>query len=232
LHSIDSRWWRASITEAPDPKHCFLQGPALSTKFSEGKYITAWWNPTLYVDYRLIEECKLNKVEVENAAQAFLRDPGVEAVFTRTQMEQGMMPNTKLARQVILAWHQQISGDIVVMNSRTGTCAKPGTYASTHGSPCHTTPTCHLRCTARTQAGKIRRLRSGEPRSHHRFYPQCAASERLRGTSAFRGRKAGTYVLDSLTQSNVVAAPFLPYKRLRGPRLHRLRRRSVAFRGT
>jgi hypothetical protein len=31
--------------------------------------------------------------------------PGVEAVFARTQMEQGMMPNTKLAKQVILAWH-------------------------------------------------------------------------------------------------------------------------------
>ena len=76
---------------------------ALSAKFGEGKYITAWWNPTLYVDYKLIEDQKLNKVEVENAAQAFLREyPGVEAVFTRTQMEQGMMPNTKLAKQVIL----------------------------------------------------------------------------------------------------------------------------------
>jgi hypothetical protein len=51
------------------------------------------------------------------AAQAFLREyPGVESVFTRTQMENGMMPNTKVAKQVILAWHQQISGDIVVMN--------------------------------------------------------------------------------------------------------------------
>jgi len=46
-----------------------------------------------------------------NAAQAFLREyPGVEAVFTRTQMENGMMPNIKLAKQVILAWHQQING--------------------------------------------------------------------------------------------------------------------------
>ena len=41
------------------------------------------------------------------------RYPGVEAVFTRTQLEQGLMPQTKLARQVTLAWHQQISGDIV-----------------------------------------------------------------------------------------------------------------------
>ena len=66
---------------------------ALSAKFGDGKYITAWWNPNLYVDYKLIESRKLNKVEVENAAQDFLRDyPGVEAVFTRTQMEQGMMP--------------------------------------------------------------------------------------------------------------------------------------------
>jgi hypothetical protein len=74
---------------------------ALSAKFGEGKYITAWWNPTLYVDYKLIEDRKLNKVEIENAAQAFLREyPGVEAVFTRTQMENGMIavifgsPNT------------------------------------------------------------------------------------------------------------------------------------------
>jgi hypothetical protein len=85
--------------------------------FGDGQYIAAWWNPTLYVDYKLIESRGLNKVELENAAQEFLRDyPGVEAVYTRTQMVNGMMPNTKLAKQVILAWHQMISGDIVIMN--------------------------------------------------------------------------------------------------------------------
>ena len=110
---------------------------ALSAKFGEGKYVTAWWNPNLYVDYRLLEERKLNSAEVEAAAQAFLRSyPGVEAVFTRTQLENGQMPNTKLARQVTLAWHQQISGDIVVMNKPNWYLfAKPTTYASTHGSP-------------------------------------------------------------------------------------------------
>jgi hypothetical protein len=47
-----------------------------------------------------------------------------------------MMPNTKLAKQVILAWHQQISGDIVIMNKPNWYLfAKPSTYASTHGSP-------------------------------------------------------------------------------------------------
>ena len=78
----------------------------LSARFGDGKYITAWWNPNLYVDYKLVDTRKLNRVEVENAAQEFLRSyPGVEAVFTRTQLEQGMMPQTKLARQVTLAWH-------------------------------------------------------------------------------------------------------------------------------
>jgi hypothetical protein len=111
--------------------------PLCQQNSAKANYITAWWNPTLYVDYKLIEDRKLNKVEVENAAQAFLREyPGVEAVFTRTQMENGMMPNTKLAKQVILAWHQQISGDIVVMNKPNWYLfAKPSTYASTHGSP-------------------------------------------------------------------------------------------------
>jgi hypothetical protein len=110
---------------------------ALAAKFGEGKYITTWWNPNLYIDYDLVEARKLGRTEVENAAQAFLRAyPGVEAVFTRTQMEQGMMPGTKLARQVILAWHQQVSGDIVIMNKPNWYLfAKPGTYASTHGSP-------------------------------------------------------------------------------------------------
>jgi hypothetical protein len=60
----------------------------------------------------------------------------VEAVFTRTQLEQGLMPQTKLARQVTLAWHQQISGDIVVMNKPNWYLfAKPTSNASTHGSP-------------------------------------------------------------------------------------------------
>jgi predicted AlkP superfamily pyrophosphatase or phosphodiesterase len=110
---------------------------ALSRKFGDGKYITTWWNPTLYIDYDLVDSKGLDRVAVENAAQRFLRDyPGVEAVYTRTQLEDGRMPNTRLAKQVILAWHQQISGDIVVMNKPNWYLfAKPLTYASTHGSP-------------------------------------------------------------------------------------------------
>ena len=110
---------------------------ALSAKFGEGRYITDWWNPNLYVDYDLVDSKGINRADVENAAQAYLRGyPGVEAVYTRSQLELGTLPNTKLAKQVTLAWHQQISGDIVIMNKPNWYLfAKPGTYASTHGSP-------------------------------------------------------------------------------------------------
>jgi predicted AlkP superfamily pyrophosphatase or phosphodiesterase len=110
---------------------------ALQAKFGEGEYITAWWHPTLYVNYELIESRKLSRVEVENAAQAFLRNyPGVEAAFTRTQLETGTLPKTKLARQVTLSWNQQTSGDIFVVNKPNWYLfEKPTALASMHGSP-------------------------------------------------------------------------------------------------
>lgn len=121
-----------------DPEHMInAVNEAVSAKFGEGKYVTTWWNPTLYVDYDLIAKKKLDKVAVEDAIQEFLRTyPGVEAAYTRTQMENGRLPDTKLSKQVILAWHQELSGDIVVMNKPNWYLfAKPFGYASTHGSP-------------------------------------------------------------------------------------------------
>ena len=110
---------------------------ALSKQYGDGKYVTTWWNPNLYIDYAMLAERKLDKAEVEEAIASFLREyPGVEAVFTRTQLERGQMPATRLAKQVTLAWHQKISGDIVIMNKPNWYLfAKPKGYASTHGSP-------------------------------------------------------------------------------------------------
>ena len=99
--------------------------------------------PESYADYKLIESRKPNKVEVENAAQDFLRDyPGVEAVYTRTQMEQGM-PNTACeAGHPGLAPEDQWRHRI--MNKPNWYLfAKPNTYASTHGRHGPMTPTFH-----------------------------------------------------------------------------------------
>ncbi len=109
----------------------------LSKKFGDGKYVTTWWNPTLYLDYSLIDSKNLNQTEVEKAAAQFLIEyPGIAFVYTRTQLENGVLPQTRIARQVTLAWHQQYSGDIVLINKPNWYLfEKPLAYASTHGAP-------------------------------------------------------------------------------------------------
>jgi predicted AlkP superfamily pyrophosphatase or phosphodiesterase len=110
---------------------------SLSAKFGEGKYITAWWSPTLYLDYELIDGRGLEHAAVESAAQSFLRNyAGVAAVFTRTQLETGTLPQTKLARQASASWHQHVSGDIVVINKPNWYMfGRPNLNAATHSSP-------------------------------------------------------------------------------------------------
>jgi hypothetical protein len=166
---------------------------ALSAKFGEGRYITAWWNPTLYVDYKLIEDQKLNKVEVENAVLAFLRAyPGVEAVFTRRADGTGHD-----------AQHQACkTGDscLAPTDQRRHRGDEQAQLVSVREAK-------HLRldswitvvirhqCTPRDvraeldQTWQIRRLRSRRPRANHRFHPKRAATERLRGTGSLRGHE-------------------------------------------
>lgn len=109
----------------------------LSKKFGDGKYVTTWWNPTLYLDYALIDSKNLNRTEVENAAAQFLIEyPGIAFVYTRTQLEKGELPPTRIAKQVTLAWNQQLSGDIVLINKPNWYLFEnPLAYASTHGAP-------------------------------------------------------------------------------------------------
>ena len=110
---------------------------SLSKKFGDGKYVIAWWNPALYLDYNLIDGKKLNRTQVESAAADFLAEyPGVEAVYTRTQLEEGRMPDTKMSRQVVLAWQRELSGDLVIINKPNWYLfEKPFAYAATHGTP-------------------------------------------------------------------------------------------------
>jgi hypothetical protein len=129
-------------------------------------------------------------VEAEKAAREFLRTyPGVEAVFTRTQLEQGQLPNTKMAKQVALAWHQQISGDIVIMNKPNWYLfAKPFAYAATHGSPWAYDTNVPLAMYGPNwvksgKYGDSETVDLGRTIAH----PQRAPSQRLRGTGADRG---------------------------------------------
>jgi hypothetical protein len=51
-------------------------------------------------------------------------------------LEKGELPPTRIAKQVTLAWNQQLSGDIVLINKPNWYLFEnPLAYASTHGAP-------------------------------------------------------------------------------------------------
>jgi len=109
----------------------------LAEKFGEGVAAIGWQLPTVFLDYEAIDKKKIAREEVEKAAARFLSAyPGVQAVFTRTQLLAGEMPATRLGVQVQRAWHPDVSGDIVVIQKDGWFLPDKETkYASMHGSP-------------------------------------------------------------------------------------------------
>ena len=107
----------------------------LYEKFGVEKIARKWSPPNYFLDYELLEKKNLNREEVENVATRFLLNAaGVANVLTRTQLENGSIPDHRINKLMQRAWHRQLSGDIVVV-------AKPYWYFSSatkgtsHGSP-------------------------------------------------------------------------------------------------
>lgn len=107
----------------------------LGQKFGLQQLAAKWSAPTVLLDYRQIEQKGLPREQVENAAARFLLGyPGVANAFTRSQLESGALPDTRLGKLMQRAWHRQRSGDILLV-------AKPywyfgsGEHGTSHGSP-------------------------------------------------------------------------------------------------
>lgn len=91
--------------------------------------------PNFWLDQALIEQKKLNREEVENTAARFLLGyDGIINVFTRTQLENGTLPDTKIAKLMQRAWHRKVSGDLMVVTKPYWYFGYPGSVTS-HGSP-------------------------------------------------------------------------------------------------
>jgi predicted AlkP superfamily pyrophosphatase or phosphodiesterase len=107
----------------------------LFDKFGVEKIARKWSPPSYFLDYTLIEKNKLKREEVENTAARFLLTAaGVANILTRTQLENGAVPDNRISKLMQRAWHRQLSGDIVIVG-------KPYWYFSSsdhgvsHGSP-------------------------------------------------------------------------------------------------
>jgi predicted AlkP superfamily pyrophosphatase or phosphodiesterase len=90
--------------------------------------------PNFYLDYEAAAKANIGRAALEDAAARFLlQQNGVADVFTRTQMENGVVA-TRTAKLMRRGWNRQMSGDLMVVakpfwifsTEKTGT---------THGSP-------------------------------------------------------------------------------------------------
>lgn len=110
----------------------------LSATYGLGKYAMAWRFPTFWLDYGLIDSRHLSRADVEReSAQFLMTQPGIQSVFTRTDLTEGRVPQTRLGQLVSRSWHPQLSGDLQVIQE-DGWIFNDGillSAAASHGTP-------------------------------------------------------------------------------------------------
>lgn len=107
----------------------------LAEKFKTEKLALNWSAPNIILDSKLIEQRGLKRDEVENVAARFLLSyAGVADVYTRTQLENGAVPNNHISKLMQRAWHRQVSGDLMVV-PKPFSFFSYGATGTTHGSP-------------------------------------------------------------------------------------------------
>ena len=107
---------------------------ALQARFGvKGNLAPRFGFPAIPLDGELIAKNLLNRAEVEaHAARVLLDMPGIAAVYTRTQLESGVLPATPVSAQVLRSWNREVSGDLYIVQQPF---ALFGGLVATHGSP-------------------------------------------------------------------------------------------------
>ncbi len=102
----------------------------------------AWQHMTggFTLDYAAIDEKKLAREEVELfVARAVTQQPGIAHAYTRTQLESGSLPQTRIGKLAQRAWHHSMAVDVMVIVkpfhffASRSTTSQP--TACTHGTP-------------------------------------------------------------------------------------------------
>ena len=73
-------------------------------------------SPIIHLDYAQIDAKGLAHDKVEQAAAQFLlKQNGIAHVYTRTQLESGALPQSRMSLLAQRAWNSQVSGDIMIV---------------------------------------------------------------------------------------------------------------------
>ncbi len=108
---------------------------ALVAKFGEGEWFAGMSGDSIYLNLNTIKAKNLDRHDVECVAgEAALTVPGVANYFTRSQLLNGPLPQTELARRVQLAFHPLRSGDVYLVPEPYSFFTE-GSLPTTHGTP-------------------------------------------------------------------------------------------------
>lgn len=113
---------------------------ALAARFGAGEWVVGLEDPSIYLDRALVEKGKLNPEEVERVAgEAALALPGIIGYHTRTQLRNGWLPPTELARAVARSYFPARSGDVILVQAPFSFWGKYAEkdWGSSHGTPYH-----------------------------------------------------------------------------------------------
>jgi predicted AlkP superfamily pyrophosphatase or phosphodiesterase len=111
---------------------------ALGARYGEGKWVIALEDPSVYLNRELIAQKKLDPAEVERVAgEAILQLPGFMTYYTRTQLQHGWVPPTRVSEAVVRSYVPARSGDVVTVTAPFSFWGKYAEkdWGTTHGSP-------------------------------------------------------------------------------------------------
>jgi predicted AlkP superfamily pyrophosphatase or phosphodiesterase len=107
---------------------------ALDGRFEDEKWIISYVNSNVYFDASVIERRKVSTEELERVAcQAALKNPGIAACFTRSQLISGAVPPTMIARSVGNGFYARRNGNIVIVPQPFHFFSEGS--GTTHGTP-------------------------------------------------------------------------------------------------
>ena len=111
---------------------------ALAQKFGEARIARGMAAGVMLLDSAVMTRKGLDRATVENEArQVLLAEPGIAAVFTRTELENpaGLPADTPFLAQTRKTWNRERSADLQIMSKNYWLFESRRTSAATHGSP-------------------------------------------------------------------------------------------------
>ncbi len=107
----------------------------LNSKYGSDKLISKWSYPGLLINWDLVAQKGIKRDELEALISDYvLKQEGIANIYSRTQLENGLVPTTRMAKLMQRAWNKQISPDMLLVTKPFWYFGE-GNSGTSHGSP-------------------------------------------------------------------------------------------------